>query len=69
MRESQARACALNFTLIGMYEENLCDRAYARIDTSGFIAAFIAQQRSRLWRPQSFSEKSTQVLVHDAPDH
>ena len=35
--------------------------AYARIDTSGFICA---QQLSRFWRPQSFSKKSTQVLVH-----
>ena len=40
--------------------------AYARIDTSGFICA---QQLSRFWRPQSFSKKSTQVLVHEAPGH
>ena len=38
--------------------------AYARIDASGFICA---QQLSRFWRPQSFSKKSTQVLVHEAP--
>ena len=38
--------------------------AYTRIDTSRFICA---QQLSRFWRPQSFSKKSTQVLVHEAP--
>ena len=63
--ESQARACTLNFTLIGMYKENLREIVL----TQGLIHPdlFVRQQLSRFWRPQSFSKKSTQVLVHEAP--
>ena len=40
--------------------ESAWNPAYARIDTSGCICA---QQLSRFWRLQSFSKKSTQVLM------
>ena len=57
--------CAQFHVNWNVQRESARNCAYARIDTSGFICA---QQLSRFWRSQSFSKKSTQVLVHEAPD-
>ena len=54
--ESQACACALNFTLIESVKACLRKDWYIQIYLCvGFL------------RPQGFSNKSTQVLVHEAP--
>ena len=56
--------CAQFHVNWNVQRESARNCAYARIDTSGFICA---QQLSRFWHSQSFSKKSTQVLVHEAP--
>ena len=65
--ESRARACTLNFTLIGMYKENLREIVL----TQGLIHPdlFVRSSFPDFARPQSFSKKSTQVFVHEAPGH
>ena len=64
--EYNARACALNFTLFGMYKGKL--RGLLR--THGFIHLnfFVRTLLSRFSRTQCCSKNSMQVFVHEAPD-
>ena len=46
-----------------MYKENLCEIVLMQ----GLIHSFVRMHLSRFLCPQSFSKKSMQVLVHEAP--
>ena len=72
--ESRACACALNFTIIGMYKENVSEivlkQGLILVWIFGDLAVdiwifLVCTHPSRFLSLQSFSKKSTQVLVHD----
>ena len=58
-------ACALNSTLIEMYKRNVLGSM--RSHTLIHLNLFVRKTVSGFWRTPSFSMKSTQVLVHEAP--
>ena len=58
-------AYALNSTLIEMYKRNVLGSM--RSHTLVHLNLFVSKTVSGFWRTPSFSMKSTQVLVHEAP--
>ena len=64
-RSLAPRHCALNSTLIEMYKRNVLGSM--RSHTLVHLNLFVSKTVSGFWRTPSFSMKSTQVLVHEAP--
>ena len=58
-------AYALNSTLIGMCKRNVLGSM--RTHTLIHLNLFVPRTVSGFWRTPSFSRKSTQVFVHEAP--
>ena len=63
--EFATSACALNSTLVGMYKRNVLGSM--RTHTLIHLNLFVRTTVSGFWRTPSFSSKSTQVFVHEAP--
>ena len=60
-----ARACALKFTLIGMYKENM--RGILRTQRFIHLDFFVRTHIYSFVLTQCFTMNSTQVFVHEAP--